>query len=162
MNGQSTLRWAQPADQWFLRALFVGTHPEFALLAPEVAAGLIDLQLRAQASAYRAHYPEAIDHIIELAGVPVGRCWTHQSDTELRLLDLAVLRSHRRQGIARRVLTDLQTSAAEGGMPMRLSVWRENAPAGRLYDELGFVQHGQHNGYLNMEFRAAVNQSNGG
>ena len=150
MIGQVTLRCAQEADQSFLWALYVDSHPEFAHLPPEVAAGLVELQLRARRIGYLAAFPAATDQLIELAGVPVGRCWTHQSDTELRLLDLAVLSAHRRQGIARTVLTALQAHAADAGVALRLSVWRDNPAASRLYSRLGFVAHDQVNGYLSM------------
>lgn len=150
MIGQVSLRCAQPADQSFLRALYVDTHPEFAQLPPEVAAGLIELQLGAQRIGYLASFPAATDRLIELAGVPVGRCWTHQSDTELRLLDLAVLSSHRRHGIARSVLTGVRTHAADAGLTLRLSVWQANLAARRLYDQLGFVVRDEVNGYLSM------------
>jgi ribosomal protein S18 acetylase RimI-like enzyme len=150
MIGQVTLRCFQPADQAFLRALYIDTHPEFGQLLPEVAADLIELQLRAQRAGYLASFPAATDQLIEFAQVPVGRCWTDLSDTGLRLLDLAVLSSHRRRGIARSVLTGLQARAAEAGVPLRLSVWQDNLAARKLYDQLGFVVQDEVNGYVSM------------
>jgi ribosomal protein S18 acetylase RimI-like enzyme len=150
MIGQVTLRCAQPTDQPFLRALYLDTHPEFAQLPPEVADGLVELQLRAQRTGYLASYPAATDQLIELAGVPVGRCWTNLSETELGLLDLAVLSGHRRQGIGQTVLDGLHARAAQAGLALRLSVWQDNFAARRLYDRLGFVVQDEVHGYLSM------------
>ena len=63
MIGPVTLRCAQPADQSFLRALYVDTHPEFAQLPPHAAADLIELQLGAQRINYLASFPAAIDQL---------------------------------------------------------------------------------------------------
>lgn len=146
MIARVTLRCAQSADQIFLRALYVDGHPEFAHLPADIATELIELQLRTQRTAYRTEFPAAIDQIIELAGVSVGRCWTYRSDSELRLLDLAVLSTHRRQGIARSVVAGLRAD----GVGVRLSVWRHNQAAIRLYEHLGFTVQDEVNGYLNM------------
>jgi ribosomal protein S18 acetylase RimI-like enzyme len=150
MIGQVTLRCAQPSDQPFLRALYVDTHPEFAQLPPAVADGLIELQLRAQRTGYLASFPASGDELIELAGTPVGRCWTDLSATELRLLDLAVLSGHRRQGIGRIVLDVLHARAVHAGVALWLSVWQDNLAARRLYDQQGFVVQDRVNGYLSM------------
>ena len=48
------------------------------------------------------------------------------------------------------MLTGLQTRAADADVALRLSVWRDNLAARRLYDQLGFVEHGEVNGYLSM------------
>jgi ribosomal protein S18 acetylase RimI-like enzyme len=148
--GRVRLRCAQPEDESFLRALYVDTHPEFAQLPAAVAHGLVELQFRAQRAAYLSSFPAATDQVIELTGTPVGRCWTHQSHTELRLLDLAVLTGHRRQGIARKVMTSLQTRAAAADIALRLAVWQENLGARRLYDGMGFVVSDEANGFLSM------------
>lgn len=150
LTGRVGLRCAKPYDEPFLRALYVDAHPEFARLPPAAASGVVDLQLRAQRAGYLAGFPAATDEIIELACTPVGRCWTHRSDKELRLLDLAVLSSHRRRGIAREVLTGLQTRAATAGIALHLAVWHENLAARGLYDRMGFVVADEANGYVAM------------
>jgi ribosomal protein S18 acetylase RimI-like enzyme len=146
----ATLRCAGSGDRSFLRSLYIDAHPEFGQLPPDAAAGVIELQLEAQRGGYLTSFPAAVDQVIEVAGVPVGRCWTHQSDTELRLLDLVVLGRYRRHGIARSVLTGLQARAAQAGVVLRLSVWRDNLAARNLYDQLGFVVDDDVNGYLRM------------
>jgi ribosomal protein S18 acetylase RimI-like enzyme len=148
--GRVRLRCAQPDDESFLRALYVDAHPEFAQLPPAASPGVVELQFRAQRAGYLCSFPAATDHVIELTGARVGRCWTHQSDTELRLLDLVVLSSHRRQGIAGDVLTGLQARAAAAGLALRLAVWQENVAARSLYDRMGFVVADEANGYLSM------------
>lgn len=149
-----TLRGAVPGDEAFLRSLHADIHPELAALAlpPEAAHRLLDLQITAQRAHYHATYPAAHDQIVCVGMHPVGRCWTHRSDTELRLLDLAIVSGSRRQGIGRNVLHALCHQAATIGVPLRLHVWHGNAPAQRLYTEIGFRRQGQAAGYLAMEW----------
>ncbi|MEO6467999.1 MAG: GNAT family N-acetyltransferase [Acidimicrobiia bacterium] len=59
-------------------------------------------------------------------------------------LAIAVVASHRHQGIGRRLLTDLvETSVAHGYRAVSLSV-AENNPARRLYESAGFVPVEKH------------------
>ena len=158
MTGQATLRRAQPADQPFLQALFLDSRPDFAQLPPAMAGDLIRLQIAAQHTGYLTSFPAAVDHVIELgtdsAAVPVGRCWTHLSETELRLLDLAVCERMRGQGIGSSVLGELCTMAERAGVPLRLSVWQANEAAVRLYRRLGFLEDGTDGGHLRMLWTA--------
>ncbi|MEO6700257.1 MAG: GNAT family N-acetyltransferase [Jatrophihabitantaceae bacterium] len=156
MTGPVVLRGTDPGDADFLRSLHLDAHPDLARLPLPVAAaaGLVDLQVRAQQSQYRAEFPDAQDQVIELAGVPVGRCWINWAASELRLLDIAVLSGYQGRGIGGTVLRRLCDQADAAGVPFRLSVWQANIDARRLYVELGFVVDGEHNGYLSM-FRAA-------
>lgn len=151
---QISLRNSVSGDEAFLRILHADSHPELATLdlAPEGITHLLDLQITAQQSQYLAAYPAARDQLVCVAEHPVGRCWTHQSDAELRLLDLAILTRHRRHGIARGVLHTLCHRAETKGVPVRLHVWHANAPAQRLYARMGFRSQAQAAGYLAMEW----------
>jgi ribosomal protein S18 acetylase RimI-like enzyme len=148
-----TLRRATPADESFLRVLFADSRADLATLQlPSTAlADLLRLQFDAQRAQYRAGYPAARDEVIELGGHPVGRCWSDQSEYELRLLDLAVLRSHRRGGIGRAVVDGLCERASAAGIAIRLTVWPANVDARRLYADAGFSEGVVANGYLSME-----------
>jgi ribosomal protein S18 acetylase RimI-like enzyme len=128
-----------------LLRIFAESHcAGFQLLGLEPAAldGLIRMQFRARQAQYRLH-PGATEHLIcrgtGLAAIPVGTCWLSDSAEQLRVLDIAVLAEHRRQGVARAVLTGLCARAATAGKPVGLSVWHQNVPARELYRVLGFV-----------------------
>lgn len=147
-----TLRIVEPADAHFLCTLFADSRPELRMLP----ADLVDLQLAAQLAQYRATYPKARDEVICSADQPVGRCWTNRSPDQLRLLDIAVLSSHRGQGIGRAVLADLCAQAAAAAVPLRLTVWHANTAAHRFYARLGFRETSEASGYLSMEWAAGV------
>ncbi|MGI8664883.1 MAG: GNAT family N-acetyltransferase [Jatrophihabitans sp.] len=152
MLGQVSLRPVTPADAGFLRLLHLDSHPELRQLPlPQVAADqLVQLQLDAQLAQYRTSFPHALDQLIETDDAAVGRCWISLSATELRLLDIAVLSTHRGNGIGRTVLTGLCQRGDATGVPVTLSVWSDNAGAQRLYRRLGFEAGIQSHGYLQM------------
>jgi ribosomal protein S18 acetylase RimI-like enzyme len=137
---QVSLRTAVLDDEAFLRRVHAAAHCDgFSLmhLEPEAVAALVRMQFDAQRSQYRAGHPHAVDSLVVADGEPVGRCWTGETAGELRLLDLAVLPAHRRNGIAGSVLDLLLERARAARLPLRLSVWSENAPALALYRSRG-------------------------
>lgn len=160
------LRPVGVADEATLVQSFAESHCEgFELLGLEAAAlaGLVGMQYRARQSQYRSAHPDAREYLIcwpdRAAGSPVGSCWLDDRPDGLRVLDIAVLREHRRRGVARTVLAELGGRAAAAGKPVRLSVWHENEPARQLYRALGFTpapvgpnaDGDLGNGYLELE-----------
>jgi GNAT superfamily N-acetyltransferase len=143
----AALRPAGAADGTLLRDLFQSGRPELAGL-PEP---LIALQQQAQRHQYDMTFPGHSDLIISVEGRDVGRCWLWRSDAEHRLLDLVVLPGDRGRGVARSVLSTLAETAAEAGLPLRLSVWAANLPAIGLYRSFGFVPYGEQHGYLLLQ-----------
>jgi ribosomal protein S18 acetylase RimI-like enzyme len=148
---------ARPEDDAFLRDLFLDARPELAVLRAggTAAAVLVDQQVTAQRSQYLANHPEAIDHVVLLDAVPVGRCWTATGPAGIRLLDLAVLQTQRGRGIATAVLGRLCRSADLTAVPVELSVWGRNEGARRLYERFGFTVTADHGGYVSMRRAAA-------
>jgi ribosomal protein S18 acetylase RimI-like enzyme len=133
------------SDEALLLRIFAEAHCagfELLGLAPAALDGLIRMQFQARQAQYRMH-PGAAEYLICRGDgqdrITVGACWLSDSPEQLRVLDIAVLAEHRRQGIARSVLAELCSRAAAAGVPVRLSVWSENAPARALYRALGFV-----------------------
>lgn len=162
MTTLTELRPAGESDADFLRALYLDVHAaDFALmpLDPAALAGLAELQLRAQNASYRTRYSNAVDHVIEVAAQPVGRCWLNRDHAELRVLDIAVLASQQRRGIAREVLTRLQAEAGALGFTLALAVWHENTAATELYRRLGFVQTGGTDGYRQLSWSSSLEQA---
>lgn len=103
-----------------------------------------------QYAMYIAGWPRPGDHglVAERDG-PVGAAW-YRTFTEashgygfvaedVPELAIAIIASHRRQGIGRRLLVDLlDASRAQGYPALSLSVSEAN-PARRLYESAGFV-----------------------
>ncbi|HEX8093399.1 GNAT family N-acetyltransferase [Jatrophihabitans sp.] len=138
-----SLRPAESPDEALLLRIFAESHcAEFELLGLEPAAlgGLVGMQYRARQAQYSAAQPEAVEYLICGGdGSPVGSCWLDDTPGQLRVLDIAVLREHRRRGVARAVLSSLCEQAVAAGKPVRLSVWHQNVPARELYRSLGFT-----------------------
>src|SRR4051812_2846148 len=98
---------------------------------------------------YLAGWPRLGDHglIAEHDG-PVGAAWFrtytktnhgHGFVEDVPELSIAVIASRRGEGIGRRLLIELvDLSVAQGYRALSLSV-REQNPAGRLYESVGFV-----------------------
>lgn len=157
------IRPVSEADEPVLSQTFADAHCagfDQLGLEPAALAGLVGMQYRARRVQYRSSYPEAAEYLIcGTDGVPVGSCWLDDRPDQLRVLDIAVLREHRRRGIARAVLCELAGQAAAAGKPVRLSVWHENGPARELYRRLGFTASAAGaagdgylgNGYLELE-----------
>ena len=138
-----SLRPSTLTDHDFLLTLFAESRPELVLLPEAVRTQLTRLQFDSQLSQYRRTAPDAIDWILAVdhygRAEPVGRCYLRQGRQEHRLLDLAIRCQWRRHGFASSVLARLCAGAAKAGVPLRLTVWRANHDALRLYHRHGFV-----------------------
>jgi ribosomal protein S18 acetylase RimI-like enzyme len=99
---------------------------------------------------YLAGWPRRGDHgLVAEQGVPVGAAW-YRTYTDERPgigfvsedvpeLSIAVIASRRGEGIGRRLLVELIDASVDQGHPaLSLSV-REQNPARRLYESVGFV-----------------------
>jgi ribosomal protein S18 acetylase RimI-like enzyme len=103
---------------------------------------------------YLVDWPRDTDFgvVAEVDGVPAGATWARLLTAERRgygyvaddvpEITLGVSPAHRRQGVARSVLTELAAQArAASYARLSLSVDPDN-PARRLYESLGFVKVG--------------------
>jgi ribosomal-protein-alanine N-acetyltransferase len=67
---------------------------------------------------------------------------------EAELLTIATHPDHQRQGLARMLMrTWMQRAADAGAQSALLDVAADNAPALRLYSQLGFAENGRRKGY---------------
>jgi ribosomal protein S18 acetylase RimI-like enzyme len=96
-------------------------------------------QHRLQVAGYRDSYPQALYQVLERDGVAVGRLVTAAVDGTVRVVEIAVLPSARRTGVAADALRSLQAQAAGAGHVVALSVGQNNVAARRLYETLGFA-----------------------
>jgi ribosomal protein S18 acetylase RimI-like enzyme len=142
------LRTATPDDDSFLLELYRSTREDLTQLGwPEEARQqLCELQWLAQRAGYATTHPEAMDQLVEVDHRPVGRILVDAGTGDRYVVDLALLPTHRGQGLGRALLEEVQLEAARDGVGVRLSV-EDGNPARSLYERLGFVaisSHGLH------------------
>jgi len=135
-----SLRPETEADLPFLRKCYALSRDWEMAKAPmtlaEQKAFLIQ-QFEWQRKHYRTHYADADWFVIERDGVPIGRLYTHRQPHEIRVMDIAILPSHRGNRIASRLLAAYCAWGARLGTRVSLNVEFAN-PARRMYDRLGF------------------------
>ena len=142
MDEPITSRPATPADAPLLFALFA--EEKSAELAPlglsaEQLQPLLEMQYRGREYSYSHSAVCPIHHILCLAdGTPVGRILMDRQPDCYHVLDIAILAAHRNRGIGKLELQKLQQTASSHSLPVRLRV-RNNNPAARLYQRLGFT-----------------------
>jgi ribosomal protein S18 acetylase RimI-like enzyme len=149
------LRAATPEDEPFLRAVYACTRAEELARAPwsdEQKRAFTDQQFTAQDAHYRQHYPTAQYSIIEVQGVPAGRLYVDRWETEIRIIDIALLPEHRRTGIGTKLLRELQDEARTAGKALTIHVEKFN-PALSLYHRLGFQLIEDKSVYLFLEWK---------
>ncbi len=153
MSRERTARRATAEDQDFLWRLYVSTRvDELSAFGwpPEQQEMFLRMQYRARCGGYEATYPHAEYTILLEDGLAAGGMIVSRSSAEVRLVDISILPEYRNRGYGAHQVSNLVREAAALGLPLRLSVRREN-PARRLYERLGFVSIGQDAMYIEME-----------
>ena len=84
---------------------------------------------------------------------PIGRLYVDRRPDEIRLIDIALLPSHRGRGIGSELTGGLLAEADRADLPLRLHVEADN-PARRLYQRLGFREVADHGVYRLFEWRS--------
>jgi ribosomal protein S18 acetylase RimI-like enzyme len=139
---KATLRFAHPADEPWLFALFAEEKSlEFAVAGLDQfqLRPLLEMQYRARCSGYRSSFPNATQWVIEDgAARPVGQLLRNDDPQVIRIVDLCIARSVRCCGLATHLLRALQHEAAHAGKRIELQVTTGSA-AKRLYLRLGFA-----------------------
>lgn len=151
-----SLRPITPEDDSFLAGVYASTRAEELAVtgwSEEEKAVFCRKQFDAQSAHYRENYPGASLQIIERAGAPIGRLYVARWEREIRIMDIALLPTHRGAGIGAQLLRELQHEARAAGKSLSIHVERFN-PALRLYERLGFKQVEDKGVYLLMEWRA--------
>lgn len=150
------IRDAGAADEAFFASLYRSTRDDLLALPadPLVIDGLIAMQQRLQVAGYRNSYPQAVYQVLERDGIAVGRLVTAAVDGVIRVVDIAVLPSARRTGVAADVLRRLQAQAAGAGHAVALSVRQDNVAARHLYEALGFAVDSDDTMRLELHWRA--------
>jgi ribosomal protein S18 acetylase RimI-like enzyme len=129
------------ADGEFCFDLFRGSRPpdeDLSALDAPLREQLMRQQFRGQNASYRSNYPNARFEIVEHGGAPIGRIVTARTPDAVLIVDIALIVSCRRQGIGASFVNGVLNEARAAGLPVRLSVSANNAPALRFYLRLGF------------------------
>ncbi|MET0258481.1 MAG: GNAT family N-acetyltransferase [Methylobacterium sp.] len=136
------LRLETAEDAEFLRRLFAADAS--ALLhgsgLPEaMVADLVDAQIRSRDRTYRDCYPTARYGIVTCADVPVGRLVVADMGDLAHVVDIAILPSRRREGLAAALMRDAMAPWAAQGRGGRADVYVGNAASLALFIGLGFA-----------------------
>jgi ribosomal protein S18 acetylase RimI-like enzyme len=142
-----------PGDEQFLYRVYASTRTEeLASVAWDEVQK--DAFLRAQFDAqdrwYREHYSRASFDVVLVDGEPAGRLYLNRGDSEIRIVDIALLPEHRGKGVGSALLRDLLAEADARGKRVTIHVERMN-PALRLYERLGFSVAEDKGVYLFLE-----------
>jgi len=157
MNAPLTLRPARADDQAFLYQVYASTREdEMQQTGWDEAQKdeFLRMQFDAQHIYYHEQFPDAEYDLILSNNKPVGRLYVHRRDDEIRIVDIALLPEHRRDGIGSTLLKELITEASRSGKPIQIHVEKFN-PALGLYKRMGFVETGDTGVYLLMTWTPA-------
>lgn len=149
----AVLRPQRAGDADFLLRLYCSVRSrEFAAAGwPEpMLAQFLAQQFRLQSMQYESNYPGIEQWIVELDRREVGRFYLWPAPAELRIVDLSLLPEARGKGIGSALIESAARRAAASGLPLRLSVAKDN-PALGLYLRLGFVIVAEQEIYVQME-----------
>jgi ribosomal protein S18 acetylase RimI-like enzyme len=149
------LRPETDADTPFLLRLYASTRETEMAAVPwsaEQKQAFLTGQFRAQRQHYRAYFPYCAFDVIEQRGEPAGRLYLQVRQTQLHIIDIALLPDWRRRGIGTAMLQALQKAGRETGKGVGIMVEKFN-PAMRLYQRLGFAEVADHGVYLEMEWQ---------
>ena len=157
-SGVST-RPVTDADQEFLIGVYASTRAaELAQVAWDESQkdAFIRWQYALQKQEYETRFPDARYEVILVDGVPAGRIWVGSDDTQIRLLDIALLTEFQNRGVGTYLLRRLMDEAVQSKKPLRHMVFVLNENAYRFYERLGFQTIEDLGGYKHMEWRPAA------
>jgi len=135
-----SLRPAGPADQELLCRIYASTRTEeLAVVAWDDTAreAFLRMQFEAQHKYYTENYDGASFSVVLCNDEPCGRFYSVRWESEIRIMDVAILPDFRNRGIGTRLLNDIIAEGEKLGLPVSIHVERFN-PALNLYARLGF------------------------
>ena len=113
----------------------------------------LHMQFTAQHSYYQNQFTRADFNLILNDKQVIGRLYLDRREDEFRIIDIALLPSHRNKGIGKALMEDILAEAKMAEKPVRIHVEKQN-PALNLYNRLGFTQIGDTEVYYLMEWIA--------
>jgi ribosomal protein S18 acetylase RimI-like enzyme len=140
MKESITLRPITDGDQEFLLRLYGSTREEELRQVPWTADqkdAFVRQQFTAQHAWWTEHYPSASFDLVLSGGEPVGRLYVDRWETEIRIVDVAVVPEWRGRGIGERLIRAVFAESDAAGKQVSIHVEQYNR-ARRLYERLGF------------------------
>ena len=150
---QINFRNIQPNDFPFLKKVYRSSREEEldkTMWNEEEKSKFIDFQFNAQHSHYTNAYKGAEFNIIEWNKVKVGRLYLWETETQIRIMDIALLTEFRGKGIGTFILNDLIKKSIKVEKKINIHV-EYNNPALKLYERLGFEKTDDTGIYFFME-----------
>ena len=150
-----TLRPATPDDYAFMRRLYGAARAEEMKHFPmtdEMKEVFLDQQFAAQTEHYSKHYPTARVQISEREATPIGRFYIDAWESEIRVVDIALMPEYRNLGIGSALMREALDEGRRAGKPVTIHVEAFN-PALQLYGRLGFKAIKMNGAYYLMEWK---------
>jgi ribosomal protein S18 acetylase RimI-like enzyme len=148
------LRPETDADIAFLLRLYASTREQELAQVPWSTAQkqtFLVSQFEAQRRHYRSYFGDSAFGVIERNGEPAGRLYLQVRETQLHIIDIALLPAWRGRGIGTAILEASQGAGRSSGKGVGIMVEKFN-PALRLYRRLGFAAIADHGVYLELEW----------
>ena len=148
------LRPVSPEDEPFLYQLYKRSRVEEfapAQLSETQFEWLMRMQYSARKGSYESNYPDARREIIVVDGVDAGQVWISQSESRVRVIDIAIAGDFQNQGIGTAVMTGIIREAKKAGAPVTCSVATNNPGSFRFHERLGFRIMSEDAMYIEME-----------
>jgi len=145
----------QDYDLPFLAKLYASTRQEEMAAtgwSEKQIAEFLAMQFSAQHHHYQQNYPNARFDLILDGDDPIGRLYLDEWDDEFRLIDIALIPTHRNRNLGTRLLHDVLGRAEAAGKAVRIHVEHFN-PALRWYQRLGFYELEDKGVYCFMEWK---------
>ena len=155
MTTKITFRPIREKDMPLLLRVFESTRPDVALstLPDEQKSQFLQMQFRAQHQQYQARFPHAEYLLVLRENVAVGRLYVDRREDEIRILDLAILPEHRRQGIGSSVVAGLLNDADRVAKPVRIFIEKQHGGELAWYERLGFETTEEIETHILMQWR---------
>ena len=142
-------------DREFLCRLYASTRKEEVARTGWSEAEqetFLRFQFEAQHAFYMEHFAGADFELVLQHGEAIGRLYNDRRNDEIRIIDIALLTSERRNGVGGALLREVLAEAEAAAKPVRIHVERNN-PALHLYHRLGFKEIEDQGVYYLMEWR---------
>ena len=158
------LRPETESDIPFLMRLYASTREEELKIVPwsdDQKQAFLASQFAAQRHHYRTHITACAFDVIERDGEPVGRLYLEPRQTQLHIVDVALMPAACGRGLGTAILQALQAAAGAEGKGVGIMVEKFN-PALSLYRRLGFTDVADQGVYWEMEWTPGTAGHRGG